>query len=218
MHVPKNTLFISFLNRIISYHITKAHPNPPPPLLLQALGEKPKNQNLPIPPKKNSPLLFSRPQQTLQQHHFRSIPAHLDPKTHIRLDPPIRPGKMPRRAPKLILRKIQIPIPCNRHTIRPPDPRIPHKYTHQARLRVENVNGVGFEIAGVDEAVAVGFQAVGDAFLAEGEDAGLGVEVGGRVVGVGAKEGGGDAVEGSGCDSGVVEGGAVGGEGDAVGA
>jgi len=115
---------------------------------------------------------------------------------------------MPRRPPNLILRKIQIPIRRNRHTIRPANPRIPYKHTQQPSRRIEDIDSVLFEITQIDEPVAVRLEAVGDAFLAVRDHGCLSADFGeGGVV---AQARGGDAVQIAARDGGPVEGFAVG--------
>ncbi len=102
---------------------------------------------------------------------------------------------MARRPPDLVLRKIQIRIRCNRHTIRPPNPRISHKNTEQTSGSIENINSILFEITEIDEPVAVRLQAVRDPFLAVGDDGCLGENLGER--GVVPQASAGNAVQGA---------------------
>ena len=161
-------------------------------------------------------LLITSLPRLLPQQHLPPTPRQPNPKQPKRPNPPICPGIMPRRPPNLILRKIQIPIRRNRHTIRPANPRVPYKHTQQPSRRIEDIDSVLFEITQIDEPVAVRLEAVGDAFLAVRDHGCLSADFGeGGVV---TQARGGDAVQIAARDGGPVEGFAVGGEGDAVGA
>ena len=145
---------------------------------------------------------------------FRPSTRQLSPPKPKRLHPLIHPALLARSPPKLILRKINIPIRRHTECVRPLDLWIANKSAHGPILRKEDVDGVRFDAAEVDVVVGISFHAVADAFLGEGLEGLEGEELGGR--GAGAKAGGRDRVEGAGGDGGEVEGCAVGGEGDAI--
>ena len=77
---------------------------------------------------------------------------------------------MPRRPPKLVLSKIDIPIRRNKHRIRPSDPRIPHKHSRHSTGRIEDVDCILFKVSGIDESIRIRFYAIGNPNHAVGND------------------------------------------------
>ena len=132
----------------------------------------------------------------------------------MRLDPPIRPRIKHRRPPQLVLREIDIPIRGHRERVRPLQARIPREYRDGLVRRVEYLNAVVFKVAGVDEAVAVGFETIRNAFLAVVRHGGFG-HVCAREATV-AEACSGDGVEVAAAHDAPVECCSVGAEGDAV--
>jgi len=132
----------------------------------------------------------------------------------MRLDPATRPRIKHRGPPQLILGKIYVPIRRHRKRVCPADPRVPCENRDCLVGRVEDRNAVVFKFARVDEAVAVGFEAVRDAFLTVVGHGGFGHDFAGEATIAEARCG--DRVEVTPADDAPVQGRSVRAKGDAV--
>ena len=127
-----------------------------------------------------------------KQPNVCAIPRQLGAKQRKRPHPSIRGQPKARQPPELNGGDVQIAVGSGEQSIGPCETRVADENARQASRGVEAVDGVLFEIARVHKAVGVGVQAVGGAFLAEGADGRLGLDLGVR--GIIAQAGRGDAV------------------------
>lgn len=67
---------------------------------------------------------------------------------------------MTRGPPKLILRKVKIPIRGHSHRIRPSDPRIPQKHARDPRTGIEDINCILLKMTRIDPPIRVRLQAI----------------------------------------------------------